>query len=533
MRKTLCIVGGGPAGAGLAWTLAQDPNVASDWSITLIHDEDVVGGHCATYDVVNPVTGKTIPVDIGVQYVSPMINPNVSLMLGETPFTETAPVAEAAPLRVSCGFPPRDGKPMNWGNFPEYQAGERFALFSEAGMVSDCENFQSFMHSLLPWHLGSVTESVGDWLEKPSHPLVNKDDFISYFIDPYMTIINGYGAPKLDSVMIGDITPLFAKIPFFPGPMASLTEPGVGWQRWTKGSRSWVTTMFDVAAKAMPVTLVGSTRVEGVWVDAADPTGQVFVSCKTDLSEAVGYDKVVLTTDMRTNAKLLNNPKNASAWNAHYADPLSAERWSVLQDGTCFIHGDPDVLAPDLQSLQKEIAQFTAFYSTEGAKPPVPYNTDTTYTSYLVENVHQDPDAKQIYVTMYGPDATIVKAPKDPLKTKRFVHGLWLPDSMKNSTKALYSAQGTGTIAYGNRKLPNTGNNLYFAGNNTTMDSVEGALVSSMVIANYAFGVDYPMPYRPLTAVAYLMYRFLYQGLMFPKVDVGADHEASVVIAQP
>ena len=92
MRKTLCIVGGGPAGAGLAWTLAQDPNVASDWSITLIHDEDVVGGHCATYDVVNPLTGKTIPVDIGVQYVSPMINPNVSLMLGETPFTETAPV---------------------------------------------------------------------------------------------------------------------------------------------------------------------------------------------------------------------------------------------------------------------------------------------------------------------------------------------------------------------------------------------------------------------------------------------------------
>ncbi|MGH7786657.1 MAG: NAD(P)-binding protein, partial [Candidatus Binatia bacterium] len=55
MKMSLCIVGGGPGGVGLAWALAQDPSVAAQWSITIIHDEDKVGGHCATYDVHNPV----------------------------------------------------------------------------------------------------------------------------------------------------------------------------------------------------------------------------------------------------------------------------------------------------------------------------------------------------------------------------------------------------------------------------------------------------------------------------------------------
>ena len=140
MTKTLCIVGGGPAGVGLAWTLAQDPQVAAEWSITIFHDEDIPGGHCATYDVTNPINGSTVPVDIGVQYVSPLINPNVSLMLGEAPFTQLAPVVEAPPLTVACGFPRRNGQPMNWGNFPAYQSGELFALYNEAGMTFDCEN---------------------------------------------------------------------------------------------------------------------------------------------------------------------------------------------------------------------------------------------------------------------------------------------------------------------------------------------------------------------------------------------------------
>lgn len=527
MTKTLCIVGGGPAGVGLAWTLAQDPKVAAEWQVTIIHDEDVVGGHCATYDVTNPATGASIPVDIGVQYVSPLINPNVSLMCSESPFTQTAPVADAAPLTISCGFPRVDGQPMNWGNFPEYQSGELFALYQRAGMSADCANFEEYMNSMV-LHPRGALESMQDWLDDPQpNGLTDKDDFIAYFLDPYLSIINGYGAPKLPSVMLADILPLFAKMPLFPGPMGAFTKPGTGWQRWTQGSRSWVETMLTVAKGAMSVTVVGSTRACGVWLDPNDPNGKVFVSCNPDLSDAVAYDKVVLTTDMATNAALLDNANNTAAWNAHYADPLSAQRWDVLQQGTCYIHADETVLSPDLVGLQKEVAQFTAYYSTEGAQGGMPYNTDTTYATYLVENVHQDPKAKQLYVTMYGPPADAPKVPSNPLKVKEFTHGLWLPDSMKGSTKNVYVAQGAGGINGGVSHLPNTGANLYFAGNNTTMDSVEGALVSAMVIANYAFGVVYPMPARPLTAAALAMYLYLYVGLMFPTPDGASRHAAT------
>src|SRR6185436_10483678 len=106
--------------------------------------------------------------------------------------------------------------------------------------------------------------------------------------------------------------------------------------------------------------------------------------------------------------------------------------------------------------------------------------------------------------------------PKNPLVWKPFIHGLWLPGSMEQSTKVVYRAQGAGGIDGGKSWLPNTGTNLYFAGNNTTMDSVEGALVSAMVIANYAFGVPYSLPLRPLTAAGFALFAYLYLGLMFP-----------------
>ena len=518
MKKQLCIVGGGPAGVGVAWALAQSPAVAAEWSITILHDEDQVGGHCATYPVPNPVTQQTVPVDIGVQCVAPLINPNVSLMLGEAPFTTTAPVVDAGPLKIACAFPPRNGQSMNWGNFPQYQQGPLFALYSEPGMVPDCTELQNFIRSFFDFEMGWAGKSVQDWLNAPvGGTLTNPADFISYFVDPYMSVIMGYGAPDLSAILFEDILPLFGKIPFFPGPMAAWTQPGLGWQRWTNGARTWVQTMFDVAKKSIDVSLVVSSPngATGVWLDPSNPSGQVWVAWDA-VPKGQPFDKVVMTTDMQTNARLLNNKTNANAWGKFYADVLSAYRWNVLQGGTCYIHGDTSILSPELLSLQQETVQFTAYHSTAGAKPGQPYNLDTTYASYFVENVRQDPAAKQLYVTMYGPNQPEDTLPKNPLVSKPFIHGLWLPGSMEKSTKVVYRAQGAGGIDGGKSWLPNTGTNLYFAGNNTTMDSVEGALVSAMVIANYAFGVPYSLPLRPLTAAGFALFAYLYLGLMFP-----------------
>jgi len=75
--------------------------------------------------------------------------------------------------------------------------------------------------------------------------------------------------------------------------------------------------------------------------------------------------------------------------------------------------------------------------------------------------------------------------------------------------------QGLGRFSYPGQL--NT--NVYFAGNNVVIDSEDGALVSAMAIADYAFGIPYPLPAllkHPLEyAAAIAVYTGLYK-VMFP-----------------
>ena len=54
---------------------------------------------------------------------------------------------------------------------------------------------------------------------------------------------------------------------------------------------------------------------------------------------------------------------------------------------------------------------------------------------------------------------------------------------------------------------------MWFAGNNTTVDSEEGALVSAMVIAEQLSGYQYP--FSPLSE-AYVIYKY-FGSMMFPR----------------
>jgi hypothetical protein len=511
-KRQLCIVGGGPAGIGLLWTLAQDPELCSEWSVTVLHDQSFLGGHCATYPIDNPATGRTVPVDIGVQCISPLANPNVSQMLRSGDFPSAAPVVDAPPLTVGCAFPPRDGQPMNWGNFPAYQTGPTFELWSETGMAADCAELQTFI-AISP-AVGYAGKTLAYYFaNNPTMPYTNQQDFIDYFVDPFMTVINGYGAPDLSTILLGDLLPIFGRVPGFDGPLASWSVPGVGWQRFQNGASSWVQAMFEIASRTIDVTVSYDNPATAVWLDPDDAAGQVFVATDADPS-GIAYDKVVLAVDMWTNAKLLDCAQNQQYWSSIYEGPLTNSDWQQLQPGTCYIHADQNVLAPDLRGLQQELAQFTAYYATQQQ----PYDADTTYTTYLVQNVRGgDPAAANLYVTMYGPEQGSV-VPQNPFQTEQFVHGMWLPSYMLGAKQALHTAQGVGTLT----NVTNAGTNLYFAGNNTTFDSVEGGLVSGMAIANYAFGAPYPIAPGTLTPVAFAMFLYLYLGVMFPQDEATA-----------
>lgn len=529
-KQKVCILGGGATGVSLLWVLSQDSRARQAWDMTLIHDQSTVGGHSLTYNI--PWNGKTFPVDIGVQFISPMLYPNVHVMLQRPEFKSRVPVRNYPTLDIACAFPPdANGNPLNWGNFSDYQRGPNFALYS-GDVISDIQTFQDFIEVSLLEGWGNKT--LQKYFETNPDSYKNLPLFLNYILAPYLSIINGYGASLLDQTTFIDLFPLFATLPLppswgFPTPLGSFSNPGVGWQRFTNGAQSWVQAMSDVAQSHTASNLILNSRVTAVWTEQS--TGQVTVQWtdQRDNTHSGTFDKVVLTTDMWTNSKILNNMNNQYFWNTLYSkyvgygedengNPLGQPVVWPLMWGKCYIHTDSSMLSPDLME-QEETLQFNAYYAPGDQNGN--YNLIDTFTTYIQKNVLEDPDADGLYLTMYGyiPDPSKHKVP-DPdkvLYSEPWTHGKWTPSFMSGPKALLYMAQGLGNISYPGQM--NT--NVYFAGNNTTTDSEEGALDSAMAIANYAFGVDYPLiELSGESLFAYFMYT-VYHNEMFPKQNAG------------
>src|SRR3954468_13990907 len=140
--KKVCIIGGGVAGVGLWWTLAQAGQEVADWDITIIHDGADFGGHALTVPV--QWNGGTTQVDTGVQFFIPLAYPNINCLVSLPEIKPQVPIAKYDSLKVACGFPRLNNTPQNWGNFPAYQTGANFAMYTPE-MLSDAQRFQSFM----------------------------------------------------------------------------------------------------------------------------------------------------------------------------------------------------------------------------------------------------------------------------------------------------------------------------------------------------------------------------------------------------
>lgn len=513
----VCVVGGGATGAALLWSLAQDPSVRGQWQATLLHDQPSLGGHSLTKLV--EYRGRRIPVDIGVQFISPMLYPNVQAMLDSAQFRNVR-VSTFDSLKVACAFPrdPRTKTPRNWGNFPAYQQGSKFALFDTA-MAADATGFQKFIE-LAPM-LGWGSRTISDFVAHPPMESTDLRRFVDMLVSPYMSIMNGYGSADLSQVTFGDLWPLFGTIPWYPTPLASFTQPGTGWARFTDGSSTWVHEMADVAGRTLDTDIRLGATVTAVWTDMSTDAHPVHVVWRDDSGEhhAV-FDKVVLTTDMWQCADLLDNANNATLWRDHYAPVVGRDTWPLLP-GACYIHTDETILSPDLAD-QQETLQFTAWYAN-CEKPPY-YALDRTYTTYILRNLLADQAADGLYLTMYGDTSRQPRLPRP--ETVRYqeswTHGRWAASFLGGPKRALHDAQGFGQFRYPRQ----VDTNVYFAGNNTTTDSEEGALDSAMAIANYAFGAAYPIEHAPPQALA--MFLIFYFDVMFPMVPA---HERMAAIS--
>ncbi len=542
-KRKACIIGGGATGVALLWTLSQDKKARQGWDFTLIHNQPQLGGHSLTYPVSH--NGKTFNIDIGVQFIAPMLYPNVHLMLERPEFQSRVTVNNYPELKIACAFPrDENGKLMNWGNFRDYQQGEKFALYTKE-MEEDSITFQNFIGRSI---FGSASETLSGYFQSPPAGFKDPKHWVDFFLKPYLSIINGYGGALMHQTIFGDLFPLFTKFPLpqswgLPTPLGSLTRPGIGWQRFTNGARSWVQAMADVAQTLTPTKIHLCSCVQAVWTDPE--TKKVTVQWKEKTPQngdcvfpeeacEETFDKVILTTDMWTNSILLNNEHNQVLWRKLYektigyglkyegAHPAAAKLcgypnakyrtkpvWDLMW-GMCYIHTDSTMLSPDLMD-QKETLQFNAYYAP-GTKDGN-YDLSKTYTTYIQKNVLDNPDADGLYLTMYGyiPDPTKdkVPAPGTICFQEPWTHGKWTPAFMSGPKGQLHQAQGLGDVPYPGQM----DTNVYFAGNNTVADSEEGALDSAMAMAEYAFQVKYPL--KSLNPIAWFIY-LTYRNVMFP-----------------
>ena len=516
-RQKVCIIGGGVAGVGLWWTLSQPGQPGADWDVTIIHSDDAWGGHARTIPIQH--NGAQTLVDTGVQFIVPLLYPNIDSLINRSEIAPSAPVVAFDDLKVACAFPRLAGAQQNWGNFPTYQTGSQFAMYTP-GMMRDAVRFESFIDDALVTGWGSKT--VAEYFSTLAIPYESQSDFLNYFIFPYLSIINGYGKSLDDQVTFDDLVPLFANIPGkFPG-LGSFTEPGAGYARFVNGASSLVNALASQAqllqrsSKALlncTVTAVSASKtlpgpVTVNWTEGGRNHGQAF-------------DKVVITTDMLTAGGLLNNPANQTLWTSLYSKYLTSTQWPLLP-GACYIHTDNTMLSPDLQ-LQEETLQFTAYYAPQATFPF--YDLFNTYTTYIEENIHNTAASQGLYVTMYGyiPNAAKGDRLPDPTKVlfqENWTHGMWLPTFMLPAKQALHMAQGKGTSLSYPGQL-DTG--IYFAGNNTTADSLEHAFISGEIIANYAIGAPFPLTGLHLrNFAAYVMYYLFYTEFMFPQSSPSA-----------
>jgi hypothetical protein len=519
-KKRIAVVGGGASGCALVWSLMRAPTDELV-EVTLFHDEDEVGGHSRTIPVFfdgagkghvataaspAPAGAKVYPVDIGVQFVCKTLYPNLYQQLELAEMRGSVGLTEHPALRLSGSFSPT----LNWGNFPAYQSGPRFEQCYDAAARQHAAEFQHDVRwgPFTPLDGITFATKVEDYLRAKNLPW--SSSFFRYLLIPYLCIINGYGTADLLETTFEDLFPIFTKLPAIQdkGPYGSFTEPGTGWDRFTDGATSWCLAMARYASGKGATIELGRT-VLAVYPTADRRQAVIEHASSADIERAridpshsiarrtETFDEVVLTTDMTTNRALLDNPRNG--YYAVQKDYIAADKFALIP-GICFIHQDDECLSPHLRD-KKEDGQFVGAYSwgpAPGNAYDLPYDLSTTFQTYLMKNILGTP--VDCHVSMYA-EASGAKlpAPDKTIHVKTWRHGRWVASFFDKAKKELHRIQGLGHV--------------WFAGNNTTVDSEEGALVSALIIANRIVPQSvYPFE---LASEAYFFYQY-FQNVMFP-----------------
>jgi hypothetical protein len=160
------------------------------------------------------------------------------------------------------------------------------------------------------------------------------------------------------------------------------------------------------------------------------------------------------------------------------------------------------LLAPELAD-GKEDGQFTGSFALGSRSPDsdrfgLPYDLRASFQTYLMRNILDTP--YPCHVSMYAEDDDARRPdPATVIAHRTWRHSRWVATIFREAGQELHHVQGLG--------------NVFFAGNNTTVDSEEGALLSAMIVADRIAGYPYPFP---KASYSYAFYR-RFAKAMFPR----------------
>lgn len=344
----------------LLWCLAKAQQQDSgSFDITLVHDVMVydngqpqpgipsLGGHSRTVPVT--VNGNEYWIDLGVQMIAPVMYPNLMSMLKLPQFASVK--MDPVPLKVACAFPGASpgGPAQYWGNFPDYQT---TSLYQQG--ASDAATFEA----LLKAQPGMML-SLQAMLDAEGSLFKDLSTFETYFLDPYLSIMNGYGSALLGEIYVPEVAFLFDQ------GYASFTNWSSDFMRFHYGAMQWVQAMATDAMSSMPngaVTILTGATVIEVYPGENGPSVIWEIDGQSQAPEQ--FDVVVLTTDMGTNGTLLDNSNNP-LW-SFYEQYVGQDVWGLIP-GFCYLHQDASILAPGMPSPPEETLQFTVVLGDPGA----------------------------------------------------------------------------------------------------------------------------------------------------------------------
>jgi hypothetical protein len=143
-----------------------------------------------------------------------------------------------------------------------------------------------------------------------------------------------------------------------------------------------------------------------------------------------------------------------------------------------------------------EDGQFTGAFawgrtSPQSAVYGLPYDLRASFQTYFMQNILDTP--QPCYVSMYAEDDEARRPSRDRDLHAALAHGRWVASFFRQAKRELHHIQGHSRV--------------FFAGNNTTVDSEEGALLSAIIIAERFADYHYPFPRLSAANVFYQWFK--------------------------